>query len=153
MNYVVDAKGRLILSGCFILNERKELLLLHRKDHDHYETPGGKVDVGECKNPDTISEEELLKTAQREVYEELGRNIILAPLQYFGSVEFIIPDGRLAIANKFLTSIVSGKPELAEPHLFDALEYIKISDLDTKPLSPDLKLFLKQGLLQQINYS
>ena len=35
--------GVLILSGCLVVNENKELLLLYRKDHNHYETPGGKV--------------------------------------------------------------------------------------------------------------
>ena len=48
MTHIIDNKGRIILSGCFIINENNELLLLHRKDHNHYETPGGKVDVGEC---------------------------------------------------------------------------------------------------------
>lgn len=144
MTHIVDKKGRIILSGCFLLNENKELLLLHRKDHNHYETPGGKVDVGECADPNDISEDELRKTAQREVYEELGSDIFLDSLKYFGSVEFIIPDGRIAIANKFITKIISGEPKLTEPRLFDGFNYIAINDLENYAISPDLKLFLEQ---------
>jgi len=33
----------LILSGCLVINDKKEVLLLHRKDHNHYETPGEKL--------------------------------------------------------------------------------------------------------------
>ena len=144
MTHIIDSKGRIILSGCLILNDKNELLLLHRKDHNHYETPGGKVDIGECLDPNNPSKSELKKTAQREVYEELGTKIVLAPLEYFGFVEFTVPDGRIAVANKFLTKIISGKPELAEPELFDRFDYLKITNLDLYTISPDLTLFLNQ---------
>ena len=35
------------LSGCAIVNEQEELLLLWKKKHQHYEFPGGKVEDGE----------------------------------------------------------------------------------------------------------
>lgn len=35
------------LAGVIILNERKEILLLHRIKRNQWELPGGKVDEGE----------------------------------------------------------------------------------------------------------
>ena len=134
--------GKIILSGCLIVNEKSEILLLYRKDHKHYETPGGKIISEECSNPENPSIEDLAKTAERELYEELGDNIKVEELKYFGKVEFKIPVGRIAIANKFLTSIESGKPRINEPKIFSKLEYLPIKNLEHYPISPDLKLLL-----------
>jgi 8-oxo-dGTP pyrophosphatase MutT (NUDIX family) len=142
-------EGQLILSGGIIINDRKEMLLLYRKDHKHYETPGGKVRLDECKNQDKPTIEDLARTAERELREEIG-NVKTEGLRYFGKVEFIIPDGKKAIANKFLTRIISGKPQIAEPEKFSRLEYLPISRLEEYPISPDLKLLmpvLKEKLL------
>ncbi len=125
-----------------IVNDQKEILLLYRKDHKHYETPGGKVDKTECNNPQNPSLGELARTAEREVYEELGNDIKIEKLRYFGSVEFTVPDGRTAIANKFITRIVSGTPRINEPQTFSKLDYLPIQTLEVYPISPDLKLFL-----------
>lgn len=43
-------ENRIILSGCLILNDKEEILLLYRKDHKFYETPGGRVGLNECSN-------------------------------------------------------------------------------------------------------
>lgn len=136
--------GKIILSGCLIINEKKEVLLLYRKDHQHYETPGGKIRLNECSNPNNPTIADLSKTAEREAYEEIGNGIKLAPLNYFGKVEFIIPDGRKAVANKFLTKIVSGKPRLNEPEQFSKMDYLPIARLEEYPISPDLKLLLEE---------
>ncbi len=138
----VIRNGRLILSGCLIINKNNELLLLYKKNHKHYETPGGKVDIEECSNQENPTIEDLAKTAEREAYEELGNDIKLKKLKYFGNVEFIIPDGRLAIANKFLTEIIAGKPKNNEEGIFLKIEYLSIQTLERYPLSPDLKLLL-----------
>lgn len=136
----IELNGRLILSGCLIINDKKEVLLLFRTKHGHYETPGGKVDTSECRNPSNPSESDLAKTAERETYEELGNGIKLAKLKYFGKAEFTIPDGRLAVANKLITKIISGKPVLAEPELFSAIKWLPLERLAEYPVSPDLKL-------------
>jgi 8-oxo-dGTP pyrophosphatase MutT (NUDIX family) len=152
--------GRLILSGCLVIrdnkenkenkdrndkeNKDKELLLLYRDKHSHYETPGGKVEFSECLDKDNPSVDDLRKTAERELVEELGPDFKYAPLEYFGSVKFTIPDGRLAVANKFVTKIISGTPVIAEPELFSKLEYLPVKDLDKYPVSPDLKLFFSK---------
>lgn len=136
----------MILSGCLIINDNKELLLLHRKDHDHWETPGGKVEDTKEAIP---TRKELRNNAIREVFEELGTDIMIAELEYFENVSFKAPNGKKAIAHKFFTWIIEGTPIIAEPETFDKLEYIPIDKLEEYPVSPDLKLFLPR--LQELN--
>lgn len=135
-------EGKIILAGCLIVNDKKEILLLYRTDHHHYETPGGKVRLNECENTETPSIEDLTKTAERELYEELGKDVTVKKLKYVGYVDFLIPDGRSSRANKFLTKIISGVPKINEPEIFSKLDYLPINDLEHYPISPDLKLFL-----------
>lgn len=134
--------GSMILSGCLIINNDGEVLLLYRKDHHHYETPGGKVNTKECKDPNNPSKEELAETAERELHEELGDDIRVSKLEYFGSVEFLVPDGRKAVANKFVTNILSGKPKVNEPDVFEKFDFLPVKRLEDYPISPDLKLLL-----------
>ncbi|MBI2670636.1 NUDIX hydrolase [Candidatus Woesearchaeota archaeon] len=136
-------RGRIILSGCLVLNDNNEILLLYRKDHQHYETPGGKIDLKDCSNPENPTLEELAKAAEREIYEELGNKIRIKKLEYFMAVEFKTPGGRDAIAHKFITKILSGKPIINEPYLFSRIDYLPINSLNFYPISPDLGLLLK----------
>ncbi|MGV8162022.1 MAG: NUDIX hydrolase [Candidatus Nanoarchaeia archaeon] len=135
-------KNHLILSGCLVIDNKKRVLLLYRRDHRHYETPGGKLKPEDCENIKDIGIVDLSRTAKRELHEELGAEFETDPLVYFGSVEFKTPDGRIAIANKFITQITSGTPKVNEPKIFEKFEYIKISELEKYNLSPDLKLLL-----------
>ncbi len=134
---------RIVLSGCLIINNKKEILLLYRTDHKHYETPGGKVRLDECDNPNELTLEDLAKTAQRELYEELGKDIKIEEFYYFDKVEFTIPGGRLAIANKFLVKL-KGVPKVNEPEIFSKFDYLPIEHLEDYPLSPDLKLLVSK---------
>ncbi len=143
MNHIL-IDNKIVLSGCLIINDKKEILLLFRKDHKHYETPGGKVEASECLDPNNPSIDELRKTAEREVFEELGNNIRISKPEYFGKVEFVVPDGRKAFANKFITKIISGEPIVAEPDIFEKFDYLQINKLQDYPISPDLRLFLKK---------
>jgi len=143
MEYI-KLDGKLILSGCLVINDKKEILLLYKKSHKHYETPGGKVNLKECSNKKTPSINDLERAAERELYEELGKNIKIAKIKYFGKVEFTIPDGRPAVAHKFITKIINGTPELNEPEVFDKFDYLPIEKLENYPISPDLKLLLKK---------
>jgi 8-oxo-dGTP pyrophosphatase MutT (NUDIX family) len=133
--------NKTILSGCFIIKDFS-ILLLYRKDHRWYETPGGKVDSADCIDPNHITEDDLRKTTERELHEELGAGIKFSELKYFGKVETRIPDGRVIIANKFITHVLSGNPKINEPEIFSKAEYISIKDLETYPISPDFKSFL-----------
>lgn len=134
--------NKIILSGCFIIDDKKRILLLYRPDRNHYETPGGKVKPVECVNPKNPTINELVKTAKRELYEELGKEIKFDKLNYFGKVGFTAPDGRKITANKFLTKIISGKPIINEPEIFSKMDYLPVESLEDYPISPDLKLFL-----------
>ncbi len=135
---------KLILSGCLLLNKKKEILLLKRKDHNHYETPGGKVEVTDIEKEDkkTIDLQALRKTAERELKEELGEDIEIDYLKFFSNVVFTTPDGSKAVANKFTVNLIKGEPKLNEPDLFSEIKWISIKDLETIELSPDLKLII-----------
>jgi len=138
--------AKVILSGNIIFNQSDEILLLYRKQHGHYETPGGKLEKSDCKEMTAPTVHELEGVAYRELHEELGDNFEVSRLKYFGSVEFTIPDGREAVAHKFISRIISGTPIVNEPELFSEIKYFSISELGTQPISPDLKLFLERLL-------
>ena len=135
-------RNKLILAGCLILNGYGELLLLCRHDSGHYETPGGKIEANETKNPDKPAIAELKIAALRELHEELGQGFICTEPEYFGKVDFKTRDGRDAIAHKFVTKIISGEPSINEPEIFSGMRWIKISELEKNVLSPDLILLL-----------
>lgn len=138
MNYK-SANNSLVLAGCLIVNQRNEVLLLYRKEHAHYETPGGKVKLEECIDFTNPTLDELALAAERELYEELGNDIRVEKLVFFAKVDFDIPDGRHGIANKFLTRIISGEPRVNEPRIFSRFDYLPIGSLEKYQLSPDLK--------------
>lgn len=140
----ITQNGNLILSGCLVINNNHEILLLYKTKHKHYETPGGKVELEECSNPKNPTIEDLTKAAERELFEELGKDIQVSPLKYFCKVEFIIPDGRKAIAYKFITKILYGTPIITEPETFSKLDYLPLSDLENYSISPDLKLLVNK---------
>src|SRR3990167_2677425 len=89
------------LSGCVIIEEGK-LLLLWKKKHNHYEFPGGKVNLGES----------LEEAARREVREEIGCEVDI--LKYVGYQDFTI-DGKNLRSHKFLARIREGQtPRIME---------------------------------------
>lgn len=130
-----------MLSGSIILNDfDNRILLLYREEHGHYETPGGKV---ELKKDEEINEKTLWKNAHRELLEELGEQIEVLDYEYFAHTSFKIPDGRDAVAHKFVIHI-DGTPRINEPNKFSQLDWIAIEDLHNHSLSPDLKIMLEK---------
>ena len=123
--------GELILSRNIIINNSKEIYLLFRKKHNHYETPGGKVE----------NDEDLKETARRELIEEV-KGIEIVSMEYFGKALFTIPDVRKALAYKFITKI-KGKP-VPNEKIFDVKKskWLPFQELEKENISPDLKLFL-----------
>jgi len=138
-HYREKNESRIILSGNIIINATKEIYLLWRTKHSHYETPGGKIKPEECKNFSNPTIEELKNAAKRELIEEV-ENIEIISMEYFDKIKFTIPDGRKAIAYKFITKII-GTPTPAED-IFDKekSKWIKIEDVEGNLLSPDLKI-------------
>lgn len=131
-----------MLSGNIILNENNEIYLLFRNKHQHYETPGGKVEGNECEDIENPTKDELMSVAKRELLEEISGIEEIKSMDYFDNVEFTIPDGRKATAHKFITR-VTGELEPKED-LFDKEKsrWFRISELDDVKISPDLALLL-----------
>lgn len=143
MGYVFK-NNYLILAGNLIVNDKKEILLLHRSDHNHYETPGGKLEKSECVDFDNPSIDEIKSASQRELIEELGNGFEFSKLKLFSFVKFKIPNGQKAICYKFITKIISGTPKIMEPNTFDSLEWLPINKLEKYNISADLKLLLNK---------
>ena len=124
-----------------VVNDFGEILLLHRKDHDHYETPGGKVSEKDL-SPESkeITEDVLRRAAIRELREEVGEYVKIGALELFvNGHEFNIPDGRKAVVYKFVTHYKVGLPRIMEPDKFDRFDWIPIRRIERYNVSPDLK--------------
>jgi len=122
------------LAGCIILNEDNEILLLYRPSHDHWELPGGKVELGET----------FLEAAIREIYEELGCNINIVNLNPVGDANFEEKEKKFYYV-WFLGHIKNNEaPRIKEPQIFSDLRYFSIFDLP-KNLSSNMK-FLSQKI-------
>lgn len=124
----------LVLSSALVINDRS-ILLLHRTDHDHYETPGGKLDPADCDDPAHPSRDDLLRCALRELHEEVDCEAepFGAPLEH----RFTVRDGRSAYVAKFPMRFVSGSLAVREA-VFDHARFVDIDELATLRLSPDL---------------
>jgi 8-oxo-dGTP pyrophosphatase MutT (NUDIX family) len=130
---------KLILVSCMLINEKKEILLLFKTKGGYYETPGGKVRLETCKDPENPTIEEMKSTTLREAKEEIGEDVKVGELEIFSQMEFTIPDGREAKLTKFLAKSFSGTPKLMEPEIFDHLKWIPIKNFENYSVSPDLK--------------
>lgn len=105
------------LAGCVILNKVGDVLLLHRNtaNRNQWETPGGKVEVGENTE----------RTAEREAEEEIGVNIEI--IRELGRKDFI-EDTFTMNYIWYLAKIKSGLPKIME-NKFDDLKYLSWNDL------------------------
>ena len=124
----------LVLSSALVIKDRS-ILLLHRIDHGHYETPGGKIRADECADPAHPTEEELLRCALRELAEEV--DCVAEPIGPPIMHVFTVRDGRRASVAKFPMRYVSGSLAIREA-LFDHARFVPIEELAQLRLSPDL---------------
>jgi 8-oxo-dGTP diphosphatase len=111
-----------------ILVEDGEILLLYRKDRDHWEVPGGKVKEDESPTEATV----------REAREEIGVEISLEKPFYTGEFQH---NGEIFLWNGYVADIEEGTPEIQEDK-FEKLEWVKGSELDDLELAPNLKMIL-----------
>ena len=123
-----------VLASALVIKDRS-ILLLHRIDHDHYETPGGKLSDVDRSDPDLITRDDLLRCALRELSEEV--DCIAEP--YAAAIEhrFTLRDGRSAYVAKFPMRFVSGSLALREP-IFDEARFVTLSEFAQIRLAPDL---------------
>lgn len=100
------------LAGCVILNEKSEVLLLHRNTsvRKQWETPGGKIEPNE----------DTQKAAEREIEEELGVDIKI--VKKLGTKDFI-EDDYVMTYTWFQAEVVSGESKIVEKDKFDNLQY------------------------------
>ncbi len=131
-----------VMAGFFLLNKKAEVLLLFRAKWQHWETPGGKLEQGEALNPVRPTQAELGQIARRELSEEVVGIERISKPWYFGWCTFIIPDGRRAVVHKFAAYLLAGTPEVGEPEVFSACQWLPVKELQNYPLSPDLKKLL-----------
>ena len=127
-------KNILKLAGVIILNDNKELLLLHRNTvkRTQWEIPGGKVE-----------KDELLENAAiREAREELGVEIKI--IKELGNMNFC-EDNNTMNYTWFLAHINEGIPQIMEKDKFDILKYWSLNELKVivNELSPNTQNFLK----------
>lgn len=122
------------LSGCAVFDDQGRLLLIHhdKNGKKQWETPGGKVEIGETDEA----------AARRELLEELGVKVII--ISKIGESDFyenkqqyhyVWFEGKLA--NKISKSTLETG--------FDDYEYVSFADLKHSPehLSEGTKKFLK----------
>ena len=121
-------KDKLQLAGCVILNEKGEILLLHRNTavRKQWEIPGGKIENGETNKGAAI----------REIGEELGIRVNI--LRILGHNDFV-EDGLIMGYTWLLAEIKSGVPKIIEKDKFDNLRYFSWRKLKgiLKDLSPN----------------
>jgi 8-oxo-dGTP diphosphatase len=122
------------LAGCILTKDGK-ILLLHRNTakRKQWEIPGGKID----------EDEDSQATAIREVEEELGVKVEIVRL--LGDKEFSEDDFTMHYT-WYAASILSGAPQIMEPHTFDDMRYFSPEELRTifQNLSPNTQNFLNE---------
>jgi 8-oxo-dGTP diphosphatase len=122
------------LSACAFIDKGR-LLVIWKRNHSHYEFPGGKVEPGE----------KLEETAAREAKEEIGcsPNII----KYFGYNDFDF-EGRKFRSHKFLAQIPKGqKPKIMEPKSFRDILWLPMKDYKKTLLRRMLLTFVRSILV------
>lgn len=109
--------------GAVILNEQKQILMMHRgkeaqNEPNCWDKPGGGVEFGETR-------EAALK---REIKEEIDCEIKI--IRELNTVDHIIPaEKQHWISTNFLCEIVSGTPKIMEPHKCNELRWLDLDDI------------------------
>jgi 8-oxo-dGTP diphosphatase len=114
------------LAGNLIILDGK-VLLLYRKDEEHWEVPGGKVE----------EDESPTRAAVREAEEEIGVEPSLEKPFYSGEFQH---NDQIFLWHCYKASI-EGEPEIKEDK-FEKLKWFKASELDGLELAPNIELIL-----------
>lgn len=123
-------------AGCAII-ENNKLLLLLKREHQHFEFPGGQVEEGET----------LEQAAIRETLEETGCEVEIT--KYFGYSD-IKPDASSETVYRghvFLAKRKAGQtPRLADSTEHEAIRWIMLDDYHNEPLAPNVREFCRTYL-------
>lgn len=125
-------------AGCAIIEDGK-LLLLFKREHRHYEFPGGQVEPGET----------LEQAALRETKEEAGCEVEI--IKYFGYSD-MTPDpagGAIYRGRVFLAKLKSGEAaKLADPAEHEKISWISLAEYREHPLAPNVTEFCEKYLTE-----
>ena len=133
-------KNKLLLAGSIIINDKSEVLLLHRNapNRIQWETPGGKVEDEETPEECTL----------RESKEELGVDVKI--IKKLGQREFK-EDQYEMVYIWFLVKILEGNPKAIEDK-HDDLCYWSWQDLKNKQdLSPNTQNLVNAYFKNELN--
>jgi ADP-ribose pyrophosphatase len=114
------------LAGSLIIEEG-EILLLYRKDEDHWDVPGGKVD----------EDESPTEAAVREAKEQIGVEASLEKPFYSGEFQ---KDENIILWHCYQVSI-DRQPEIIDER-FEKLEWFESSELDDLELASSIEMIL-----------
>lgn len=120
--------------GVYILNEKSEVLLLHRRGNHGagtWSAPGGHLEYGES----------FEECAIREAREEAG--IAVSDLQLIGVRNDIFQvEGKHYVTLSMRTKQYQGEPKIMEPDVFDDIQWFPLDALPS-PLFLSMERFLQ----------
>ncbi|MEH7457140.1 NUDIX domain-containing protein [Bacillus sp. JJ1127] len=122
-------------AGAFIVNERKELLLVLRKkapEQGHWSLPGGKVEWME-----TVED-----TVVREIQEEVGLEIQITSLLCVTN-HILREENVHWVCPTYMAKAIGGTAENLEEHAIDRIGWFSVESLPT-PLTLTLQNALKE---------
>ncbi len=118
ISHQISYQRMISISGCVILQDSK-ILLLKRKDSQHWEFPGGKIEQNET--PEQI--------AVREAKEKIGTDV--KPIHYLGYTDFTHKEKELR-SHKVLCEIIAGNPTITEPDVFECFDWLPFPQTNIK---------------------
>ena len=101
------------LTGCVITDKQNRVLLLHRRDHNQWQLPGGRIESGEVP----------AQAAIREVHEEL--DIAVTALHKLGETMFSQRDISY-FCEWFQVTQYEWVPTIGEPEVYDKIRYYNL---------------------------
>ncbi|MFO7793900.1 MAG: NUDIX hydrolase [Candidatus Nanohaloarchaea archaeon] len=121
------------LAGNIIIEDSK-ILLLYKKNEEHWEVPGGKVEENESPT----------QTAVREAKEEIGVEIELERPFYTGEFQH---NDEIFEWNGYISSIKEGRPEIQEDK-FEKLKWFSRKELaECDNLAPNIRM-VENGIIR-----
>jgi mutator protein MutT len=115
-----------VSAGAMIINDKGEVFLSKRSkntrnEREHWETPGGGVELGEA----------LEAAVRREMMEEYGIELDIIE-QWPAADHFIPAEGQHWVATTFLAKVRAGQtPKIMEPDKCDAIGWFPLDELPT----------------------